>query len=160
MHKDNNNPILIAPTGSILPSNHQLNVIVNDDLCSAIIQADLQDVPFMTITTAQLQALITFPDVFRRTFIVVEFLDGGKYDVLWTSLTTGLEKVSSLMLSKTASELRDDPALGANSSGKFDELFQKASAKTKMTPLSRKDKKFFDMEDRDAVDDDYQMGDD
>lgn len=158
MQKENN-PILIAPTGSILPSNHQLNVIADDDLCSAIIQADLQDVPFMTITIAQLQALVTFPDVFGRTFIVVEFLDGGKYDVLWISLTTGLQKVSSLMLSKTASELRDDPTLGANSSGKFNELFQKASAKTKMMPLSHKDKKFFDMEDRENSEADQQIGD-
>lgn len=140
-------PILIAPIGSILPSNHQLNVVVDDDLCSALVQATLVDVPFMTLTVAQLQAIVTYPDVFGRTFIVVEFLDGGKYDVIWTQHTAGLEKVSALMLSKTANELRDDPTLGQNTSGKFSKLFDKASAKDKAHPLTREAKLYYDEED-------------
>lgn len=144
------NPILIAPIGSILPANHQLNIIVDDDLCSALTQAKLVDVPFMTLTVPQLQAIATYPDVFMRTFIVVEFLDGGKYDVIWSQYTTGFEKVSALMLSKTANELRDDPTLGKQTSSKFGEIFDKAAAKDKAHPLTKDAKAYY----VDAPDDD------
>lgn len=150
------NPILIAPEGSIIPADHQLNIIKpdiqrkEDDFISKLCQAATVDVPFMIITNRQLQSVVEYPDVFGRDFIVVEFLEGGKYDTLWNQFASGMEKVPAERLTKVASDLRDDPTLGAHTAHKFDNVFEKAADAAKS---------FVSQSNRNSEDDNQDFGD-
>lgn len=140
-------PIIIYPDGSILPENHQLNVVANEPLLQKLMDAREVAVPAMPVTTRQLEALTQYPDVFGVELLVLLGLHGGQYSAVWDSAAFGLPRISPAILDNISAALRADPNQGPVTSEKFAKLFDQFKQQAGLTDDSALDQEMDESDD-------------
>lgn len=87
-------PIFVMPSGSILPDNIGLQLVDDGPFLSKLWQASELDMPAMRLTSEELVALVEKPHLFGLDLISIAAIPGGRYDVVWSTYTAALRRVT------------------------------------------------------------------
>lgn len=87
-------PMIVAPQGSILPTNLGVPIISEGTFLEKIVANNSHDVAIALLTVEELIALVEKPHLFGIDVVALVGVPGGRYDAVWSSYVAPLRRVS------------------------------------------------------------------
>lgn len=87
-------PMIVVPTGAILPANLGIPVITEGSFLEKIVANNSEKVAIVSLTVEELIALVEKPHLFGIDVVALVGVPGGRYDAVWSSYVAPLRRVS------------------------------------------------------------------